>query len=95
MGVLLAASVVLAACSTSAGQAEGAGIVVDVQGEMDAIERFTVLLDGERLTFETSPEGEYAFPLGHLRDHLRSGEPVLVRWEEQGDRLVAISVDDA
>lgn len=84
----------LSACTASSGD-EATGIVVDVQGDLEDIERFTVLVDGEEMVFEPSPAGEYAFPLGHLRDHLRSGEPVLVRWEEDGDRMVAMFIDDA
>lgn len=86
---------VLAACGAHASGEEATGIVVDVQGELEEIDTFTVLIDGEQVTFETSPDADYAFPLGHLRDHLRSGEPVVVRWETEGERRVATSIDDA
>lgn len=96
--ISLALTLVLAlsvsACSTYSGE-EATGIVVDVQGDLENIEQFTVLVDGEEMVFEPGPEGDYAFPLGHLRDHLRSGEPVLVRWEVDGDRMVATFIDDA
>lgn len=84
----------MVACTGYDGE-EATGIVVDVQGELEDIEQFTVLVDGEEMVFQPSPDGDYAFPLGHLRDHLRSGEPVLVRWEEEGDGLVVTFIDDA
>lgn len=70
------------------------GIVVDVQGDLTSVDRFTVLVDGEQMVFEPADDGDFAFPLGHLRDHLRGGEPVVVGWEEEGDRLVATFLDD-
>lgn len=87
--------ILLVACGADATGEEATGIVVDVQGELEEIDIFTVLIDGERITFETSPGADYSFPLGHLRDHLRSGEPVVVRWETEGDRRVATFIDDA
>ena len=36
-----------------------------------------------------------ADPLAHLRDHLRSGVPVVVRYQVEGDVLVALGVDDS
>lgn len=92
--VLAFLAVWLGACTTYSDE-EATGIVVDVQGDLEDIDRFTVLVDGEKMVFEPRPDGDYAFPLGHLRDHLRSGEPVLVRWEEDGDRIVATFIDDA
>lgn len=94
LALALVLALSLSACSASSGE-EATGIVVDVEGELEDIDRFTILVGGERMAFETSEDGNYAFPLGHLRDHLRSGEPVVVRWEERGDRLVATFIDDA
>lgn len=85
--------VALAGCAPSP-TGEAVGIVVDVQGDLDEIERFTVLVDGERLDFETAPGGDYAFPVTHLRDHLRSGEPVRVGWDEEEGRRVATFLAD-
>lgn len=47
-------------------------------GDLTAINSFTVLVEGDRLEFEPSPVGDFDFPLPHLREHLRTGEPVLV-----------------
>jgi hypothetical protein len=84
----------LSACSApSTGTMQG--IVIDVEGSLTTVTGFTVLVDGEPVTFEASAEGDYAFPLGHLRDHIRTGEPVRVGWRMDGERRVATSLDDA
>lgn len=92
-GWLLAGLLVLASCATqTSGTARG--VVVEVVGELTTIESFTILVDGNRQTFEITGDGDYAFPPGHLRDHQRSGDPVLVAWEQQGNTRVAVSIDD-
>lgn len=90
---LLVGLLVLASCATqTSGTARG--VVVEVVGDLTTIESFTILVDGERQTFGITGDGDYAFPPGHLRDHQRSGDPVLVGWEQQGDTRVAVSIDD-
>jgi hypothetical protein len=70
------------------------GIVTSVEGLLDDVDSFTVLVEGEELTFLPLEGQSYDFPLGHLRDHLRSGEPVEVAWEERnGARYVAALAD--
>lgn len=71
------------------------GIVVDVTGDLTTVEEFTLLVEGDRVRFVPSPGGEFAFPLPHLRDHLRSGDPVLVGWELVDGIRVATFLDDA
>lgn len=89
----MVALLVLAACSqTPAGTQTG--LVVDVTGTLDDVESFTVLIEGEEVALVPANDGDYAFALGHLRDHLRSGEPVAVRWEEREGDLVATFIDD-
>ncbi len=70
------------------------GVVVAVEGTLDEVTAFTVLVQGEQVTFLPAPDGEFAFPLSHLRDHLRSGEPVIVEWELVGGIRFAVSIDD-
>ena len=41
------------------------------------------------------PDGDYGFPLGHLREHLRTGEPVYIEFERIDGVLVAMRVSDA
>ncbi len=73
------------------------GMVVDVVGDLTTVREFTISTDdGERMTFVPAPDGDFAFPLPHLQEHVRSGAPVAVAWEEDdaGTRW-AIGVDDA
>lgn len=90
-GIILVA--VSVACSSPA-SGTMQGIVVDVQGDLTTVTGFTVLVEGDQVEFEPSPDGDYAFPLGHLREHLRTGEPVLVGWEIVGGSRVATFLDD-
>lgn len=93
LAAIILVAVSVACSSPSSGTMQG--IVVDVQGDLTAVTGFTVLVEGDRVEFEPSPDGDYAFPLGHLREHLRTGEPVLVGWEIVGDARVATFLDDA
>lgn len=70
------------------------GIVTAVDGNLDAVESFTVLVEGEQVTFRPSPDGDYAFPLSHLHQHLLEGAPVRVGWVREGEDLVAVSISD-
>ncbi|MGH8912286.1 MAG: hypothetical protein ACRDVD_07215 [Acidimicrobiia bacterium] len=70
------------------------GVVVEVGGELAAIEDFTVLVEGEPVKFLPTPDGDYAFPLSHLQEHLRTGEPVLVGWETVDGTRLATSIED-
>jgi hypothetical protein len=92
--VTLAALALMGAACASSSEEGVTGIVVDVQGDLDNVEQFTVLVEGEQMVFETTTDADYAFPAAHLRDHLRSGEPVQVRWEQEDDRRVAVFIDD-
>lgn len=93
----IATALLFSACSgSSPDSGTVSGIVTDVEGELNDVEAFTVLAEDEqRYTFRLHPEAEFAFPPGHLRDHLRSGDPVRVGWEESGGERLAVSLDDA
>lgn len=82
----------LIACSQTSGTARG--IVTGVDGSLDDITSFVVLVEGEPLEFTPSPDGEYEFPLAHLREHQRTGEPVLVGWEIVGSVRYALTLAD-
>lgn len=89
---LAAALALVSACAPSSGTVRG--IVVEFDGSLEEVSSFAVLVEGERIEFVTVSDGDYDFPLPHLQDHLRSGEPVVVGWEiRDGDR-VAVSVED-
>jgi hypothetical protein len=82
----------LAACAQTSGTARG--IVIEVEGDLDEVTSFTVLVEGGEMTFLPVEGGAYDFPLSHLREHLRTGEPVLVTWELDGGRRVALALAD-
>ncbi len=96
------AAFLLAACggeaATNQGTREVRGSVVAVQGDLTAVASFEVLTgDGDVLEFR--PKAGLLFgddePIGHLRDHMTSGHPVLVRYEESADGLIAVYAGDA
>lgn len=86
--------VVLAVVACSPTEGTSRGVVVEVEGTLTEVTAFTVLLEGEEIRFLPVEDGDYAFPLGHLRDHLRSGEPVLIGWEKVDGVYYALSLDD-
>ena len=83
---------VSAACSSDGGTVRG--IVVSVDGDLADVTSFEVRADGETLRFHPAPDGDFDFLLTHLRDHLRTGEPVIVGYEDRGSGLVATSLSD-
>jgi hypothetical protein len=90
---LLLAAFAFLACTQNGGTAQG--VVVAVEGDLTEVSSFTLLVEGDQLTFVPVPEGDYPYPLSHLRDHLRDGAPVLVTWERSGDKLLALKLEDA
>lgn len=83
----------LVACS---GQETVRGVVVDVQGDLQTVERFTLLTEeGEQLEFVPGTGLRFdGGPLSHLRQHMVSGEPVRVRYESESGALVVVEVSD-
>ena len=91
----IAAALVLllaTACAQTSGTVMGT--VINVDGDLTAVQSFTLLVEGDEMVFVPTAEGVYAYPLPHLRDHLRDGTPVRVGWERRGDQLVATSLED-
>ena len=74
------------------------GIVVDVQGDLTQVDRFTVLdSTGDLVTFVPAPDVRFhdGAPLSHLSEHLRNGEPIAVTYRELADgSLAAMRVED-
>lgn len=81
----------VAACSS---QGEVIGLVTSVDGDLEQIQSFVVLVDGIEYVFVPAADGDFAFPLSHLREHLRSTDPVRVTYQEMEGRLMATTVDD-
>jgi hypothetical protein len=88
----VAALAIVAACTQSGGTM--VGIVTSVEGDLTAVTSFTILVEGDTFEFLPVDGGDYAFPLPHLREHLRDGTPVRVGWERRGEDLAAISLED-
>lgn len=84
--------VLLVACAQTSGTSRG--IVLGVEGSLEEVTSFTVLIEGEELTFVPVEEGDYDFPLSHLRAHLRTGEPILVTWELDDGSRKALALAD-
>jgi len=84
---------IMAGCSPNSGTVIGP--IISIDGDLAEVRSFTLLVEGEEMVFVPIADGEYAYPLPHLRDHLRDGAPVRVGWERRGDELVATSLDDA
>lgn len=84
------------ACSD--GRQTARGIVIEVQGGITEVDGFLLRLpDGE--TIRLRPADGVLFhdnaPIGHLRDHLRSGEAIEVEYEVLDDGIaVAYEVRD-
>ena len=84
----------LAACG-SPDQGTIEGLVVDVQGDLRAVTEFSLLTEDGTEVFIPAEDGDFAFPLPHLREHIISGVPVVVFWEDHEGRKIAVFVDDA
>lgn len=74
------------------------GIVIDVAGDLTATTAVTIL-DGDGMQLVFVPSADATFhggPVGHIRDHLLSGLPVVVNYIVLADgTLEANSFDDA
>lgn len=75
------------------------GVVIDVVGDLAGIDNFTIRLeDGSDLVLRLV-EGllfDETAPIGHVRDHLISGNPVLATYEVNAEgAAVATAIGDA
>lgn len=80
------------ACAQTTGTSRG--VVTAVEGSLDEITAFSVLVEGSEVRFLPVEDGDYDFPLSHLREHQRTGEPVFVDWELVGSVRYALSLAD-
>ncbi len=98
VGVVAGVWLVTASCSGTETE-EATGVVVDVTGDIVAVERFAIqTAAGDLLELEVAPGVVFAdgAPIGHLSEHLQTGAPVVVRYEvlDDGSRVVQ-AIDDA
>ncbi len=82
----------LAACGN--GEQSVQGIITDVQPRsLTELATLTVRDDaGQLWTFET--DGPVGFTPSHLREHMLTGQPVVVDYEDKGERLLAVRITD-
>ena len=89
---MVTVALLTAGCSQDSGTVMG--VVIAVEGDLSDVRSFTLLVEGDQLIFVPIADGDYAYPLSHLRDHVRDGVPVRVKWERRDGQLVALAVDD-
>jgi len=94
--ILTAVVLVVVACSGPQQRVDG--VVVDVDGGLVAVVGFElVTTSGERLAFVPDPDLDRfddGAPLSHLTEHLSTGVPVRVVYEERDGVLVAVALSD-
>jgi hypothetical protein len=90
--IIVMSALSIAGCSATTGTA--AGVVIEVEGSLSEVESFTVLSEGDTIEFLPLEGQDYEFPLDHLREHVRSGEPVVVEWEIRDDVHYALAISD-
>lgn len=93
VGLVAAAALALAFRPSDTGQLTG--LVTAVDGDLTTVRSFEVLSDGDRFSFRPAPDGDFDFPLVHLRDHLRTGDPIAVEYQLIDGSLIASRVTDA
>lgn len=91
IALMMLASVV-SVCSSDTGTS--VGVVIEVEGTLTDVESFIVLSEGEEIGFLPLEGQVYEFPLDHLREHLRSGEPLIVEWEMRDGNRYALAITD-
>ncbi|MDP3983382.1 MAG: hypothetical protein Q8Q52_00050 [Acidimicrobiia bacterium] len=82
--------------NTSSEVREVVGVVVAIDGDLEKVTSFDVMTPGGvTLRLEPDPGGRFDFPLPHLGAHMRSLDPVAVRYREAEDgSLIAVSIAD-
>ena len=88
----IAALALVIACTQTSGTARG--VVISVEGTLEDVTAFTVLVEGEQWKMIPVPDGDYQFGLPHLREHRLSGQPILVGWELVDNVRYALSLAD-
>ena len=92
-------SILIAVAACSGGDGDSVrGVVIDVQGDITTVDSFTLRLpDGTDRVFEPADGVLFhgSAPIGHIRDHLRNGEPIDVRFRVLDDGTsIAFAVSD-
>ncbi len=96
---LLALALLVAVTACGGDNDAVSGVVIDVAGDITTVEEFVLRLpDGSDRTFVPAPGITFhsGAAIGHLRDHMRSGQAIVIDYEILDDGTwVALNVDDA
>lgn len=75
---------------------EVTGVLLDVQSEgVGEVTSFTLKEGDDTYEIFIADDVNYRFNLGHLSEHLTTGDPVRVPLEVRDGELYALSIDDA
>jgi hypothetical protein len=75
---------------------EVTGVLLDVESEgVGEVTSFTLKEGDDTYEIFIADDVDYGFNLGHLNEHLTTGDPVRVPLEERDGKLYALSIDDA
>ena len=75
---------------------EVTGVLLDVESEgVGEVTSFTLKENDETYEILIADDVDYGFNLGHLSEHLTTGDPVRVPLEVRDGKLYALSIDDA
>ena len=95
----LGAAIAASSCGGGATDDTAIGVVIDLEGDITAVSSFVLRLpDGSDQRVVPAPGILFHddVAIGHLRDHLRTGEPVRIDYEVLDDgSWVALEVEDA
>lgn len=95
--ILVLVAATLTACSGDENRVTG--VLIDVDGDLTAVESFEIQSGGERLRFVPDDGldvfGDGGTPLSHLFEHLQTGDPIRVTYRVEGNTRVATLVEDA
>lgn len=74
---------------------EVTGVILEVDSEgVDDVRSFRLKEGDQTYEIFIASDVDYGFPLGHLSEHLTSGDPVKVPLEERDGKLYALSIED-
>ncbi len=72
------------------------GVVTDIESSgLNEVSSFEVRHDDTTTIVYVRADFDYGFPIGHLQEHLSSGDPVTVEGEVIDGKLFADSIEDA
>lgn len=72
------------------------GVITSVESTgLNEVTSFEVRHDDTTTTVYVREDFDYGFPIGHLQEHLTSGDPITVEGEVVDGKLYADSIGDA